>query len=238
MNAAIENFGTDPDRNVNFNPTPEDLRNAPKKPPMPEVSDAAWERDILNQLSLEEGPDIRSMTANEFFSHLSNTMTMANANSLAFDKVMAQENGTPLDYYKLATNTLVSNAARAIVIEANRTNTPAEKEKFLNQSKELFISVSAGLRNHAVKNTDHNAVRSFFYNERNDPASFSKLKGDLQALEKNGVQNYMDQVKAQNAAGKQMQQPQQPQMQQAQVQKQAQIQQPEGPKPQKSGPSI
>ena len=243
FNEAFRALAGNEDYNIKLNPDmvkieepkieePKIAQPKPEEKIKEQVNVEEWERNILNELNREKVPDIRNMNAEEFYNHLGEVLSAPHSKVFSLPVVVGQPNTTPVDYYKFMTGILVRNVADGMYHEADRITDGAKREAFLNQSKDLFASMAAGLRNYVVKNTDHNAVRDYFEN-RGKLESLSNLVNIARELDRNGVNHYMKEVQAQNEAAKQVQQPQQQvQMQQEQLRMQAQ---PEAPKPQVPG---
>ena len=201
----------------------------PEKKIKEPVNAEEWERNILHELKQEKVPDIRNMNAEEFYAHLAGVLSAPHSKIFSLPVVVGQPNTTPVDYYKFMTGILVRNVADGMYHEAERITDGAKREAFLNQSKDLFVSMAAGLRSYVVKHTDHNVVRDYFEN-RGEPEALSNLFNITREFDHNGVNNYMKEVRAQNEANMQANQPLPNQVQQPSVQAQIQ-QQPEVSKP-------
>ena len=135
------------------------------------------------------------------------------------------------------TSSLVRGAAAEIYDKADNIRHDGNRERFLRDSRDLFTSMAAGLRNYVVKNTDHDLVRNYFADRGNH-----KHLGDLQNFARkfaqNGLENYKFEVKKQNEEMQnqaQQSQPKNSQVQQQVEQDAAQIQQQPEPKPAQQG---
>ena len=241
FNKAFRALAGNADYNIKLNPDMikiEEPKTEEQKieNPMPEkkvkaqVNEEEWERNILNELNREEMPDIRNMSVEEFYAHLDGVRSAPQSKGFSFPVVVGQPNTTPVDYYKFMTRVLVRNVAEGMYHEAEQITDSAKRNEFLDKSKDLFTSMTAGLRSYVVKHTDHNAVRDFFAN-RGEADAFSNLFNITRELDRNGVNHYMKEVQVQNVAAKQAQQPA------AQVQ-QVQMEQPKMEAPTKGGHTL
>ena len=208
-------------------------QNAKEKNEVP-MTNEEWENKILEELNQEPIKDTRNMSTKEFYDYL---QEQYQTRYFFSEAVLENKNATPADYYKYMTSSLVRGAAAEIYDKADNIRHDGNREKFLRDSRDLFTSMAAGLRNYVVKNTDHDLVRNYFA-DRGNHKHFGDLQNFARKFAQNGLENYKFEVKKQNQEMEEALKQSQPQQQVQQQIEQGATQIQQQPQPQQQQPKA